>query len=206
MEALQYYTIAVEYMRCVFDDVYYLDDAMGYAIGECYTNRTTGNDKRQRFKAAQDLLGVTTEMALNRCCLLYTSKSKCATFTIQRDAFWLMYHKKMSESGIINHMAFLALKSIQGKRKMAKCSNCLWLSRMACSTKIINPNEYPQQVQDLNTKYKCKMLRKKMAGMFGVSFFVPKGAKGWYFSVSHSSDEIVQMLNKQYTQKSEAPF
>lgn len=135
---------------------------------------------------------------------LANQHSKGAYFSISHDTFWDFYYNYKSDEECVLLIAYLALKSICGRRSWAKTCNTMWLARMNGDTKPEWTTKKGEKVQKLSpgiakysTNYGTRRLRALLFEYYHVSFYA-KSQRGFAFSTALSiRDLIMEIRNSQ---------
>lgn len=86
-------------------------------------------------------------------------------------------------------LAYLAIRSIIGKRPFAKTNKYFLTSRMACNQKNINDDELPEGIRKYRKKrYHFDKLKTMLFTAYNVAIYSDKTIRGFYASVKKDAD------------------
>ena len=112
-------------------------------------------------------------------------------------AIWLKYYKdEKTEFEDISFLAFLALKSILGRKTHCKVNNKYWLARMdgkPCS--IENYNELSPEIYKYSTEYQTVKIKKALEDSWGLTTY-SFHTRGFYVSFELTLEELVYQAEK----------
>lgn len=92
------------------------------------------------------------------------------------------------------YVMYLALGSIQGNRSYAKTTNDFLLSRMDGNDTKVTTDKWSVEIQAISTRRKLERLKGLVTQYYGVSFAIPPGCHGFFFSTKLSEDELIKAV------------
>ena len=177
-----------------------LKDVLDFACWQVYEKHSDIKDEETRFQRVREILGFSNgdkEDIIKRGESLASLHANEPFFSIQGDIYWNFRNTFKSDEECAMLIAYLALKSICGKRQWAKTNKAMWLSRMDGK---IRP-EYKKvkgkpelDISDSLSKYKSKYgirrLRALLFEYYKVSFY-SKCVHGFCFSTTLSLVDLI---------------
>lgn len=166
----------------------YADNALGVKLG---TPQATYNDGKRLFgKFVRD------------------SKERQAYFSMSHDLYWYLREKETTseERGVI--LAYLAIKSMIGKREYIKANMTLLCSRMDGQTRY-RGQQISSEVAMYATRYRAHKLMNALFERYGVIFYSGNAThkvRGFYCSLTLSMAELIHRVEKARDEAKAKPY
>ncbi len=110
--------------------------------------------------------------------------------------FWDFYKNSKSEFEKVTLLAFLAIKSIIGKKPYWKVTNNYWLSRMDGKVKSVQEEkELTNEIRKYATEYQTKKIKKHLHLYWGLKDY-SRYTRGFYVSFKLSLEQLVYVAEK----------
>ncbi len=178
---------------------YVLENILDYAVYvkaqslKSYSELKNGKEALAYFK----INGQDPQITLDVGKLLYELLPKKSPMVGLNTAIWLKYYKdEKTEFEDISFLAFLALKSILGRKTHCKVNNKYWLARMdgkPCS--IENYNELSPEIYKYSTEYQTVKIKKALEDSWGLTTY-SFHTRGFYVSFELTLEELVYQAEK----------
>lgn len=134
------------------------------------------------------------ELAKNIHTRSYFYLRVCSGDVKTNNLFKIREDESFSNEQAALYVMYLALGSIQGNRSYAKTTNDFLLSRMDGNDTKVTPEKWSVEIQAIATRRKLERLKGLVTQYYGVSFAIPPGCHGFFFSTKLSEDELIKAV------------
>jgi hypothetical protein len=168
-----------------------------FDVGIYIYSRTLEGDEAKQFKDASSFLNVTNGNIQNAKRILSDLPAKYPVVGVDRDMLFNYYRYQKTEFEIICLAAFLAIKSIIGKKPYDKTNKIMIHARMFGYT---SPKELPEELTPLQKKYKTRWHMDKILQELQFNWNLKilwNHNRGIYISFDLSLDKLAEIVDKQ---------
>ena len=140
--------------------------------------------------------------------LIRENREKPAFFSMSHDLYWYLREKETTseERGVI--LAYLAIKSMIGKREYIKANMTLLCSRMDGQTRY-RGQQISSEVAMYATRYRAHKLMNALFERYGVIFYSGNAThkvRGFYCSLTLSMAELIHRVEKARDEAKAKPY
>lgn len=173
-----------------------LRNILHYAIYAGALKLEFGNEI-EKFKSSADFLNVSLanmEVALSNGKMLFESlPSNSPKVGLSTSIFWTYYTEDKSEFEKACFLAFLAIKSIVGRKEYCKTTNNLILARMEGKVKSITDNsELSNEVSFFSNRYQLTKIINELKSNWGLVYY-SRNIRGSYVSFKIDFESLVRI-------------
>ena len=202
-----YYNAPCELFRGFLLDKKYaqcLQDVIEFTLYAQCEKRWHGKDECEVY--ANEELGVnfsSPKAAYNRGMRLFNelvrgNRENPAYFSISEDMYWYFHDNETTTEERAVALAYLAIKSMIGKREYIKANMTLLCSRMDGQTRY-RGQQISEEVAMYSTRYRAHKLMNALFERYGVIFYSGNSAhkvRGFYCSIKLSMSELIHKVEK----------
>ena len=201
-----FFNFPITLLKPAFIDIRQVcNDIMDYAI-YMHGKKLIG-DPIKRMEDAAGYFGIDlgdVDNSLENARILYkTNSNKSAMTGINKDLLFEYYKNYKTDSEIAVLLAFLALKSILGKKSYCRITSDFLLCRMAGYTSKKEMNVLPEDLKKYRTRWNMDSLKRELKNSFGLKIY-GRHTRGFFVSFNLSDEQLikeVEMKRKKYIEK-----
>ena len=186
-----------------------LNDVLDYAAYIEYISIKECKNEEERWNKVRENLSFTggeNETIRQRGESFWKLHSKEPHFSLNSKIYWRFRDAYNSDEECILLLAYLALKSICGKKRWAKTTNAMWLSRIDGKNrpewKTVKGEKQLQlskPVAKYKTNYGVRRIRALLFECYGVSFYT-KHVRGFCFSTTLGMNELLMAIRSEQSE------
>lgn len=203
-----FFNFPISILRPAFKNIHQVcNDIMDYAI-YMHAGKLNG-DPLERMEDAAEYFGITLgdiEASIENARILYKTNSRKPAMTgINKDLLFDYYKNYKTDFEIALLLAFLALKSILGKRSYCRITSDFLLCRMAGYTAKKEIKELPEDLKRYQTRWNLDRLKMELKNSFGLKIY-GRYTRGFFVSFKLSDEQLikeVEMKRKRYIERSQ---
>lgn len=168
-----------------------------------YKHSTSLNGTQaERMKDAADYFGVTlgntSRTVNNGKYLLSVTKDKAVITGINRKMLFDFYNNKKSEFEIVTLLAFLAIKSILGKKTFCRITGDFLLCRMAgygSGSEMSEMEGLPAQLEKYKSRWHLDRLKTELRNQYGLKTY-GRYTKGFFVTFDLTEEQLMEEVEK----------
>ena len=184
-----------------------LNDVLDFECFRQFIKLSDIKDEEIRFQRVRDILILKNgdrESTIERGKSLALLHANEPFFSIPRDTYWEFYNTFKSGEECAMLVAYLALKSICGKKQFAKTNKAMWLSRMDGKSRPQYQKKKDGKLElvlsdglaKYRTNYGIRRLRALLFEYYKVSFY-SKSVHGFCFSTTLSLTDLILTIKNE---------
>lgn len=191
----KFFNFPVQLMRSAPDMKDFGNDVMDYCTYK--QSLSLQGSAETKMKAAAHYFGITlgnVSKSLRNGRELYDKMPSAPAMTgINKDTLFEFYEGNQSDFDIVTLMAFLAIKSILGKKSFTRITNEYLICRMAGYDSKNECNELPEYLTPWCKRRGLSRIKLELQKSYGLKIYA-RYTKGFFISFSLSLDELIEVV------------
>lgn len=202
----RFFNFPIELLRPAFNDMRKVcNNIIDYSV--CKHSESLNGSQSQRIRDSMNFFSISlcnvSKTIENGRSLIALYGKKPVLTGISKDLLFDYYKNEKTDFEIVLLLAFLAIKSILGKKSYCRITSEFLLSRMAGYASINKMNGLPEPLKKYQIRYHQDCLKRELKQSFGMKIY-GRYTRGFYVSFSLSEEKLireVEIKRKKFIEK-----